>query len=74
MQSQYPMSESDGHGSVFTATFPLGKDHLPAARINEFAAMTKKQSYAHGLVEEVCSPFYGSQLNFNTGHRPRVGG
>ena len=52
MKSQYPLSESDPHGSVFTAIFPLGKDHLPAARVNEAATLAKKQNYARGIVAE----------------------
>lgn len=47
-------SKNGEHGSEFTATFPLGKDHLPATQLLgvEPNLTTKKKSYARGIVAE----------------------
>ncbi|KAG8828010.1 hypothetical protein FRC19_010518 [Serendipita sp. 401] len=47
-----PSEGSSDHGSTFTATFPLGKDHLPASQLVYDAPSSKKQSYAKGIVAE----------------------
>ncbi|KAG8770174.1 hypothetical protein FRC15_004208, partial [Serendipita sp. 397] len=47
-----PSEGSSDHGSTFTATFPLGKDHLPASQLVYEAPSSKKQSYAKGIVAE----------------------
>lgn len=52
VKSLYPKTDSDPHGSVFTVTFPLGKDHLPAARVTDLTTLTKKPNYARGIVAE----------------------
>lgn len=52
MTSQYPRHESDPHGSTFTITFPLGKDHLPASRVTDSTLSTKKQTYSRAIVAE----------------------
>lgn len=47
-----PTETSDDHGSEFKASFPLGKDHLPAARISDDIQTPDKKSYARGIVAE----------------------
>ncbi|KAG8830151.1 hypothetical protein FRC17_005343 [Serendipita sp. 399] len=50
--SKYPSESSDEHGSTFTATFPLGRNHLPAARLSDDSPFTSRQTYARGIVAE----------------------
>ncbi|KAG8829690.1 hypothetical protein FRC17_006185, partial [Serendipita sp. 399] len=50
--SKYPSEASGEHGSTFTAIFPLGKNHLPAARLSDDAPFTSRQTYARGIVAE----------------------
>jgi hypothetical protein len=52
VKSKVPTETSDDHGSEFTARFPLGKDHLPAARISDDVQNSGKKSYARGIVAE----------------------
>ncbi|KAG8820403.1 hypothetical protein FRC17_010162, partial [Serendipita sp. 399] len=49
--SVVPSEDSDDHGSIFTAIFPLGKDHLPASSLIQ-EAPSQKQRYAKGIVAE----------------------
>jgi hypothetical protein len=47
-----PNETSDDHGTTFIATFPLGKDHLPSARLYDSPQSSRKQNYARGIVAE----------------------
>ena len=41
------------HGSTFTVLLPLGKDHLPAAHVDDtMSEQHRHQHYARGIVEE----------------------
>jgi hypothetical protein len=40
------------HGSEFKASFPLGKDHLPASRCFEDIPFSQKRNFARGIVAE----------------------
>ena len=44
--------EGSDHGSTFTASFPLGKEHLPASRLLTESSQNKKPSYARTIVAE----------------------
>ncbi|KAF8576294.1 hypothetical protein K439DRAFT_1640612 [Ramaria rubella] len=52
--SRTESESSDGsHGSVFTVTLPLGKDHLPPTHVDDTMSETHRhQHYARGIVEE----------------------
>jgi hypothetical protein len=52
VKSVVPTGESTNHGSEFKATFPLGKDHLPATRCFDDMPLSQKQNYARGIVAE----------------------
>ncbi|PVF95897.1 hypothetical protein CPB86DRAFT_737923 [Serendipita vermifera] len=52
VKSVVPTLHSTDHGSEFKATFPLGKDHLPAARCFEDICFPQKKNYARGIVAE----------------------
>lgn len=48
------MESTDGsHGSIFTVTLPLGKDHLSPSHIDDAVSERHRhQIYARGIVEE----------------------
>lgn len=49
MESEYP----EDHGSIFTVTLPLGRDHLPTAHIVvDLDENPSKLTYAQGVVDE----------------------
>ncbi|KIJ24325.1 hypothetical protein M422DRAFT_274935 [Sphaerobolus stellatus SS14] len=46
-------SRDGSHGSIFTVLLPLGKDHLPAAHVDDtMSAEHRHRHYARGIVEE----------------------
>lgn len=50
--SKIQRKSSSDHGSTFVATFPLGSDHLPAARLVEAGMSGNVRRYARGIVAE----------------------
>ncbi|CCA73349.1 related to sensory transduction histidine kinase [Serendipita indica DSM 11827] len=44
--------DGNDHGSTFTASFPLGKEHLPATRLVNEVLESKKPNYARTIVAE----------------------
>lgn len=52
VESSSEADSPDDHGSCFSVTLPLGKDHLLGAHVQDLSDIPRNRLYGQGLVDE----------------------